>query len=114
MERFTSALGALLGRSAGLLPAARREWVQAMQAEAAEVPAGRRRVAWLCGGLGLVAREVAMSRVIQMLAFAAGAAGLVWIGWPGASTNSATPLNRVYVIGTVVMLAVLPWVVRRF
>jgi hypothetical protein len=38
---------------------------------------------------------------------------LMWIGWPGASSNSATPLNRVYVTGTVVALAVLPWVVRR-
>ena len=38
---------------------------------------------------------------------------MVWIGWPGASSNSATPLNRVYVIGTVVLLAALPLVVRR-
>jgi Domain of unknown function (DUF1707) len=71
-------------------------------------------VAWLCGGLWLVAREVVMGRVIRVLAFAAAAAGLVWIGWPGASSDSATPLNRVYVILTLVLLAVLPWVVRRY
>ena len=46
--------------------------------------------------------------------FAAGAAGMTWIGWPGASSNSATPLNRMYVVGTVVLLAVLPVVVRRY
>jgi hypothetical protein len=114
MDRFTRALAAALGHAAGLLPASRREWVRAVQAEAADVPAGMRRVAWLCGGLGLVAREVVVGRVMWALAFAVGAAGLVWVGWPGASTNSATPLNRVYVVGTVVMLAVLPWAVRRY
>ncbi len=114
MDRITRVLAGLLGRSAGLLPAARREWAQAALAEAGEVPAGAGRAAWLCGGLWLVAREAVMSGVIRVLAFAAGAVGLVWIGWPGASSNSATPLNRVYVTGTVVALAVLPWVVRRY
>jgi hypothetical protein len=114
MDWFTGALAGLLGRSAGLLPAARREWAEAVLAEAGEVPAGAGRVAWLCGGLWLVAREVVMGKVIRVLAFAAGAVGLVWIGWPGASSNSATPLNRVYVTLTVVLLAVLPWVVRRY
>ena len=114
MDWFTGVLAGLLGRSAGLLPAARREWAEAVLAEAGEVPAGAGRVAWLCGGLWLVAREVVMGRVIRVLAFAAGAVGLVWIGWPGASSNSATPLNRVYVTVTVVLLAVLPWVVRRY
>jgi hypothetical protein len=114
MDRFTRVLAGLLGRSAGLLPAARREWAQAVLAEAGEVPAGAGRVAWLGGGLWLVAREVVMGRVIRVLAFAAGAVGLVWIGWPGSSSNSATPLNRVYVTVTLVLLAVLPWVVRRY
>jgi len=108
MDRFTGALAGLLGRSAGLLPAARREWAEAVLAEAGEIPAGAGRVAWLCGGLWLVAREVGMGRVIRALAFAAGAVALVRIGWPGASSNSATPLNRVYVTGTVVLLAVPP------
>src|SRR5207247_4124688 len=107
-------LAGLLGRSAGRRPRARREWAQAALAEAGEVPAGARRAAWLCGGLWLVAREAVMGRVIRVVAFAAGAVGLVWIGWPGASSNSATALNRVYVIGTLVALAVLPWVVRRY
>src|SRR5215467_7553582 len=80
MGRFTGVLAGLLGRSAGLLPAARREWAAAVLAEAGEVPAGAGRVAWLCGGLWLVAREAVMGRVMRVLAFAAGAVGLVWIG----------------------------------
>jgi hypothetical protein len=114
MDRFTRVLAGLLGRSAGLLPAARRDWARAVLAEAGEVPSGAERAAWLGGGLWLVAREVVMGRVIRVLAFAVAAAGMVWIGWPGASSNSATPLNRVYAVGTVVLLAVLPWVVRRY
>jgi Domain of unknown function (DUF1707) len=114
MDRFTRMLAGLLGRSAGLLPAARRDWVEAVLAEAGEVRAGARRVAWLGGGLWLLAREVVMGRVIRVLAFAVAAVGMVWIGWPGASSNSATPLNRVYAVGTVVLLAVLPVVVHRY
>jgi hypothetical protein len=113
MGRFTRMRAGLLGRSARLLPAARREWAEALLAESGEVPAGPGRVAWLGGGLWLVAREVVMP-VIQVPAFAAAAAGMVWIAWPGASSNSATPLNRVYAVGTAVLLAVLPWVVRRY
>jgi hypothetical protein len=114
MDRVTRVLAWLLGCSAGLLPAGRREWAGAVLAEADEVPPGSARMAWLGGGLWLVAREVVMGRVIRVLAFAAGAVGLVWIGWPGASSDSATPLNRVSVTVTVVLLAVLPWVVRRY
>ena len=55
-----------------------------------------------------------MNRIIQALAFVAGAVGLVWIAWPGASTNSATPVNRMYVVGTLVLLAGLPVLVRRY
>ena len=54
-----------------------------------------------------------MNRIIQALAFAAGAVALVWVGWPGASTNSATPVNRMYVVSTLVLLAGLPPLVRR-
>jgi hypothetical protein len=114
MDRFSRVLAGLLRRSAGLLPAGRRDWAEAVLAEAGEVRAGAERMAWLGGGVWLVAREVVMGRVIRVLAFAVAAAGMVWIGWPGASSNSATPLNRVYAVGTVVLLAVLPWVVRRY
>ena len=114
MDRFTGVLAGLLGRSAGLLPAARRDWARAVLAEAGEVPSGAGRVAWLGGGLWLVAREVLMHRVIRVLAFAAGAVGVAWVGWPGSSSDSAVPLNRMYVVVTVVLLTVLPVVIRRY
>jgi hypothetical protein len=52
MDRFTRVLAGLLGRSARLLPAARREWAEAVLAEMGEVPAGPARVAWLVEGCG--------------------------------------------------------------
>ena len=112
--RFTRVLAGLLGRLAGLLPESRRDWAEALLAEVREVPAGSAQVTWLGGGLWMVAREVVMAGVIQVVALAAGAAGLAWIAWPGGPSNSATPLNRVFVTGTLVMLVVLPWVARRF
>ena len=42
MDRVTRVLAGLLGRSAGMLAAARREWAEALLAEAGEVPADRR------------------------------------------------------------------------
>jgi hypothetical protein len=113
MDRLAKVLAGLLGRSARLLPAARRDWAEAVLAEAGEIPAGLARLAWLGGGLWVVTREV-LTRAVRVLAFAAGAAGLVWAGWPGSSSDSAVPLNRVYVVVTVVALAVLPAVVRRY
>jgi hypothetical protein len=50
---------------------------------------------------------------LAFAAFAAFAAGLMRAGWPGAPGNPATLVNRVDVIATVVLLAGLPWVVRR-
>lgn len=114
MDRITSVLARLLGRSAWLLPVARREWAEAVLSETSEVPGSAAQVAWLWGGLWLVAREVLMGRVIRVLAFVAGAVCMVWIGWPGSSTDSALPANRMYVVGTVVMLVVLPLAVRRY
>ena len=39
---------------------------------------------------------------------------LVRIGWPGAASDTATPLNRMWVVGTLVLLAGLPLLVRRY
>jgi hypothetical protein len=114
MDRLLRGLAALVRGLAGLLADGRRDWVHALLVEAGQVPARPARLAWLAGGLWLVVREVVMNRVIQVLAFVAGAVGLVWIGWPGASTNSATPVNRMYVVGTLVLLAGLPALVRRY
>jgi hypothetical protein len=64
MGGVTRALEGLLGRCAGLLPARRQEWVQAVRAEAAAVPTGAARVGWLAGGFWLVAREAGLVRRI--------------------------------------------------
>lgn len=114
MDRVTRMLAGLIRGLAGLLGEHRRDWVHALLAETGDQPSGSARLAWLGGGLWLVAREVFINRVIQAVAFAAGAVGLVWIAWPGASTNSATPVNRMYVVGTLVLLAGLPPLVRRY
>jgi hypothetical protein len=114
MDRLTRMLAGVVRGLAGLLGEQRRDWVHALLAETDDLPTPSTRLAWLSGGLLLVAREVLMNRIIQALAFAAGAVGLVWIGWPGASTNSATPVNRMYVVGTLVLLAGLPLLVRRY
>jgi hypothetical protein len=114
MDRLVRMLAGLVRGLAGLLGEHRRDWVHALLAETDDLPARSARLAWLSGGLLLVAREVLRSRIVQALAFAVGAVGLVWIGWPGASTNSATPVNRVYVVGTLVLLAGLPLLARRY
>ncbi len=61
----------ITGYVAGLLGKHRRDWVHALLAETDELPALSARLAWLGGGLWLVAREVFMKRIIQALAFAA-------------------------------------------
>lgn len=114
MDRLTRMLAGLIRGLAGLPGEHRRDWVHALLAETGDQPTPAARLAWLGGGLWLVTREVLMNRIIQALAFAAGAVALVWIAWPGASTNSATPVNRMYVVGALVLLAGLPPLVRRY
>jgi hypothetical protein len=114
VDALIRVMGALLRRSAALVPADRREWAEAVWAEAGAVPAGRRRLGWLAGGLWMTAKQARTARRIGgWLLFGAGAAGVVRIGWPGASGSPATLINRVDVIVIVVMLAGLPWAARR-
>ena len=47
MEQLTRALAWMLRCSAGALPADRREWGEAVRAEAGQVPAGWPRWCWL-------------------------------------------------------------------
>ena len=55
-----------------------------------------------------------MPRMIAgALALAAAATVLVWAGWPGTAGNPATLINRTDVIATLLLLAALPWAVRR-
>ena len=48
--------------AARLMPAERRDWAEAMWAEADEVAPGLARLAWRAGGLRLIAREALLMR----------------------------------------------------
>jgi len=78
------------------------------------VPAGARRVSWLAGALRLTVREAGLaSRLGYPLAFAGAAAVTAWSGWSGPPGDSAVVINRVDVISIAVILAALPWLIRR-
>jgi hypothetical protein len=114
MNWLTRMMVALVRYSAGLLPSDRRVWARALRAEADEVPVGWRRLAWLAGGMRLTAREVVLGgRLGYPLTFAAAAAGTAWSAWSGPPGDSALVINRVDVITIAVMLAGLPWAIRR-
>ena len=57
-----------------LVPTARRDWAEAVWAEAHEVPAGWPRLAWRAGGVRLIAKEGQMARRTGTLCIA-----LAWI-----------------------------------
>ena len=114
MSWLTRVMAALLRCLAGLVPASRRDWAQALQAEADQVPAGWSRLAWLVGGVRLAAREVALGRRLGYpLAFAAAAAGMAWSAWSGPPGDPAIVVNRVDVIMIAIILTGLSWAIRR-
>jgi hypothetical protein len=108
-----------LRRAAGqavarLLPADRRAWAEAIWAEAHEVPPGLPRLAWRSGGIRLIATEALMvRRVRDSLLFAAAAVCLAWTALPGTPSAIVTSYIWLRTIGTIVVLAGLPWLVRR-
>jgi hypothetical protein len=104
-----------LGRAvARLLPAGRRDWAEAVWAEAHEVPAGWQRLAWRAGGVRLIAKETQLARRVGaplLLAAAAGAAA--WGAWPKSQVSlSHGAANQGDVIITLALLAVLPLLTR--
>jgi hypothetical protein len=105
-----------LGRAAArLVPSGRRDWAEAIWAEAGEVPSGLRRLAWLAGGLRVIAGEALTARAIgRWLLFAAAAATAAWSAWPGSPNGYATVVARIDVVATVVALAGLPLLARWF
>jgi hypothetical protein len=118
MERMTRLLAGLLGQTARLLPLARRQWAEAIQAEAGQVQSGWRQLYWLAGGLWLVAKEAKMARkIVYWLGLGvvtAAAAWAIWQSWrtvPVADPESVT--DRVRVLVGAFALLVLPWVGRR-
>src|SRR5262249_24865206 len=62
MTRLSRGCAAAGRAAARLLPAERREWAEALWAEAHQVPPGLPRLAWRAGGLRLIAREATMAR----------------------------------------------------
>lgn len=95
--------------AARLVPAGRRDWVEAVLAETPEVAPGRQRLAWRAGCMWLIAREALMRRgIVSAALFAAAAGGAAWVAWPRSSASAATSLDRAFVITMVSVLAVLP------
>ncbi len=94
---------------ARLLPAERRDWAEAVWAEAHEVPLGWPQLAWRAGGVWLIAREAKMVRWIGSRVLLAAAAGVAaWAAWP----SGAAAMVRADVIATVLLLAGLPLLTR--
>jgi hypothetical protein len=113
MSRLSRAAAAAGHGVAWLLPAGRRDWIEAVWAEAYEVPPGWPRLAWRAGGVWMVVREILMPRrLIKVTLFAAAAAAAAWLAWPQPTVGHAL-IGRVGVIATVALLAGLPMVARR-
>jgi hypothetical protein len=107
-------LAGLLLRSAWLLPPDRAEWLEGLVAEATETRSGHGTVIWLLGGAGLIARELLAQSAVRVLGFLAAAGIVVWVVWPGSSSDYAVGVNRIVVPILLVVLALLPLLVRRF
>ena len=99
---------------AWLLPAGRRYWVAAVWAEAHEVPPGLERLGWRAGGVWMLAREGLMPRqLVRAALFAVAAAVAAWAAWPEPAAGHAA-VSQFHVIATVLLLAGLPLLARRF
>jgi hypothetical protein len=118
MERLNRSLTYALRVMAQLLPPERRDWAEAVQAEAGQLPGGWPRLDWIAGGLWLVVKE---ARVMRKFVYWAGIGGVVaigawalWRSWtnvPATDVEGATDRVRL-LVGAVALIA-LPWVGRR-
>lgn len=118
MERLNRLLTWALRVIARLLPPERREWAEAVQSEASQLPAGLPRLDWIAGGLWLVVRE---ARVMRKFVYWAGIVGVVaigaWVLWrswtnvPSSDVEGVTDRVRL-LVGAAALIA-LPWVARR-
>jgi len=114
MNRLNRAAAAARHAAAWLLPAGRRDWAAAVWAEAHQVPPGLARLAWRAGGVWVLAREALMPRRLgRVVVFAAAAAVAAWAAWPDSSVLHADA-DQFGVIATVLLLAGLPLLARRF
>jgi len=114
MSRLGRTMAAVGRGAVWLLPAGRRDWVAAVWAEAHEVPPGLERLAWRAGGVWMLAREALMPRrIVRAALFAVAAAVAAWAAWPDSSILHAAA-DQFGVIATVVLLAGLALLARRF
>jgi hypothetical protein len=97
-----------------LVAGGRRDWTEAVWAEAHEVPPGWPRLAWRAGGVWLIARQALTAyRPGRALLFAVAAGAAAWAAWPDSSAGHAAA-GQFGVIATVPLLAGLPLLARRF
>jgi hypothetical protein len=108
--RGAARLGWVGRATARLVPGERREWAEAVWAEAHQVPPGWPRLAWRAGGVWMIATQ---RRIGTLLLFAAAAGVAAWSAWPDASVGDAA-VERADVIATVLLLAGLPLMARQF
>jgi hypothetical protein len=118
MDRLALWLTWLLDGAARLLPSGRRLWVEAVRAEAGQVPAGRQRLSWIAGGLWLAVREANVARKIGYW-LGIGAIAVIggWIAWLGflgtAATDAEAVTDRFRIVVLLTALVGLPWLARR-
>ena len=98
-----------LGRMAG----GRRDWGEAVWAEAHDVPPGWPRLAWRAGGVWLIVRQALMIyRPGRAVLFTVAAAVAAWVAWPNSSAGHAAA-DQFGVIATVLLLAGVPLLAPR-
>ncbi len=114
MGALTRVLMLVLQMGAGSLGPERRDWADALLAEADETSPGWARITWLAGGLSLTVWEALRHCAVRAAAFIAGTVGVVCITWPGSWSDSAVPVNRAEVPVALGFLAVLPLIVRHY
>jgi hypothetical protein len=111
LGRILTAIGRFAVR---LMPAGRRDWAEAVWAEAHYVPPGMTRLAWRAGGVWVLAREALMPRRLgRALLFTAAASATAWAAWPQPGVGHVAE-GRFNAITPVLVLAVLPLLSRRF
>jgi hypothetical protein len=113
LSQVAAAVAAAAGRAAvRLVPAARREWAEALWAEAHQVPPGWPRFAWRADGVRLIAKEGQMGRGTGIaLLFTAAAGAAAWGAWPGSPVSHGAAVQGGIII-TLTLLAGGPLLTR--
>jgi len=115
VNRMSRAAAAAGHAVAWLLPAGRRDWAEAVWAEAHEAPPGLARLAWRAGGAWMLAREALLPRRIGRAAvFAAAAGAAAWAAWPQPTTGHLAEGRFNAIAPALLVVAGLPLLSRRF